>query len=85
MAKTFMQMVAEAQAEVPGSTVEEAQRRRQEDPATLVVDVRDLAERRASGMIAGAIPISTGTLPIAADTEVPRSGATRVSRTGPRQ
>jgi len=73
LAKTFMQMVAEAQAEVPGITVEEAQRRRQEDLVTLVVDVRDLAERRASGMVAGAIPISTGTLPIAADTEVPEA------------
>lgn len=71
MAKTFMQMVAEAEAEVPGISVEEAQRRQQEDPATLIVDVRDLAERRASGMVAGAIPISTGSLPIAADTEVP--------------
>ncbi len=71
MAKTFMQMVGEAQAEVPGIGVDEAQRRRREDPRTLVVDVRDLAARRASGMVAGAIPISTGTLPIAADTEVP--------------
>lgn len=71
MAKTFMQMVAEAEAEVPGIGVEEVQRRRQENPATLVIDVRDLAERRDSGMVAGAIPISTGTLPIAADTEVP--------------
>ncbi len=73
MAKTFMQMVAEAEAEVPGINVEEAQQRLRNDPATLVVDVRDLAERRASGMVAGAIPISTGTLPIAADTEVPEA------------
>ncbi len=71
MAKTFMQMVAEAEAEVPGIGAEEAQRRRQDNPATVIVDVRNLAERRASGMVAGAIPISTGTLPIAADTEVP--------------
>ncbi len=71
MAKTFMQMVAEAEAEVPGIGAEEAQRRRQDNPATVIVDVRDLAERRASGMVAGAIPISTGKLPIAADTEVP--------------
>ncbi len=73
MAKTFMQMVAEAEAEVPGINVEEAQQRLRNDPATLVVDVRDLAERRASVMVAGAIPISTGTLPIAADTEVPEA------------
>ncbi len=73
MAKTFTQMVAEAAAEVPGINVEEAQQRLRNDPATLVVDVRDLAARRASGMVAGAIPISTGTLPIAADTEVPEA------------
>lgn len=72
MAKTFMQMVTEAEAEVPGIGVEDAQRR-QENPATVVIDVRDLAERRASRMVAGAIPISTGTLPIAADTEVPEA------------
>ncbi len=71
MAKTFMQMVAEAQAEVPGIDVAEAQRRLQDDPDTLLVDVRDFANRRASGMAAGAIPISSGALPIAADTEVP--------------
>ena len=71
MAKTFMQMVAEAQAEVPGIDVAEAQRRLHDDPATLLVDVRDFANRRASGMAAGAIPISSGALPIAADTEVP--------------
>ena len=71
MAKTFTQMVNEAQAEVPGISPEEAQRRLREDRRTLIVDVRDLANRRASGMAAGAIPISSGTLPIAADTELP--------------
>lgn len=70
MAKSVMQMVAEAQAQVPGVGPEEA-RRRQEDPSTLVVDVRDLANRRASGMVAGAIAVSSGTLPFVADTEVP--------------
>ena len=71
MAKSFMQMVEEAQAEVPGISVEEARRRQQGDPRTLFIDVRDLAERRASGMVEGAIPISSGTLPIAADLELP--------------
>ena len=71
MAKTFMQMVGEAQAEVPGISVEELQRRREADPRTLVVDVRDLTNRRASGMVEGAIAVSSGTLPVAADTEVP--------------
>ena len=71
VAKTFMQMVGEAQAEVPGIDVAVAQRRLEADPNTVIVDVRDLANRSASGMVAGAIPISSGTLPIAADTEVP--------------
>lgn len=71
MAKTFNQMVREAEADVPGIDVAEAQRRLQNDPNTLIVDVRDLAERRATGMVQGAIPISSGNLPIAADTEVP--------------
>ncbi len=71
MAKTFMQMVGEAQAEVPGIGAEEAKRRRETDPNTLIVDVRDLAARRASGMVEGAIAVSSGTLPYKADTEVP--------------
>jgi rhodanese-related sulfurtransferase len=71
VAKTVMQMVAEAQAAVPGITPEEARRRRQEDLNTLIVDVRDAANRRASGMIEGAIAISTGTLPFVADTDIP--------------
>lgn len=71
MAKSFMKMVAEAQSVVPGIDTAEAQRRLQDDPTTLVVDVRDFADRRASGMVVGAIPISSGSLPIAADTEVP--------------
>ncbi len=71
MAKTVMQMVAEAQAEVPGIGPDEVRRRRQSDPNTLIVDVRDLAERRASGMVEGAIAVSAGNLPFVADTEVP--------------
>jgi rhodanese-related sulfurtransferase len=71
VAKTVMQMVGEARAEVPGIDVTEAHRRLQDDPNTLVVDVRDLANRRASGMVEGAIGISSGTLPFVADTEVP--------------
>jgi rhodanese-related sulfurtransferase len=71
MAKTVMQMVEEAAAEVPGISPAEARRRQQADPNTLIVDVRDLANRRASGMAAGAIAVSAGSLPFSADTEVP--------------
>ena len=72
MAKTVMEMVGEAQAVVPGIGPEEARRRRAADPKTLIVDVRDLAARRASGMVEGAIAVSVGNLPFAADTEVPQ-------------
>jgi rhodanese-related sulfurtransferase len=63
-------MVGEARAEVPGIGVEELQRRREQDPRTLVVDVRDLANRRASGTVDGAIAVSSGALRVVADTEV---------------
>jgi len=68
-----MQMVEEAAAEVPGIGPAEARRRQQADPNTLIVDVRDPANRRASGMAAGAIAVSAGTLPFVADTEVPEA------------
>lgn len=71
MAKSVMQMVGEAQAEVPGIGPEEVRERQQAVPNTLVVDVHDLANRRASGMVDGAIAVSAGTLPFAADNEVP--------------
>jgi rhodanese-related sulfurtransferase len=71
MAKTFMQMAGEAQAVVPAVTPAEAQRRRQEDPTTLIIDVRDPENRRASGMIPGAAAISAGSLLYKADQEVP--------------
>jgi rhodanese-related sulfurtransferase len=73
MAKTVMQMVGEAQTEVPGVEPEAVRRRLEEDPNTLVVDVRDLTNRRATGMVEGAIAVSAGTLPFAADTEVPEA------------
>jgi hypothetical protein len=41
---TFNQMVTEAMAEVPVISPEEAHRRMEEDPRTLVIDPRDAAE-----------------------------------------
>jgi hypothetical protein len=58
VAKTVMQMVEEAQATVRGIDPEEARRLRTEDPNTLIADVRDAANRRASGMVEGAIAVS---------------------------
>lgn len=71
MARTFGQMVGEAQAEIPAVTPAEAQRRLQMDPTTLIIDVRDAESRAASGMIPGAVAISAGSLLYKADLEVP--------------
>jgi rhodanese-related sulfurtransferase len=73
MAKTFMQMASEAVAAVPSVSPEEARRRLQDDPNTLLVDVRDLDMIRETGMAEGATPISNGALPLRADREVPES------------
>lgn len=71
MARTFGQMVSEATAAVPAVSVAEAQRRIQEDPNTLVLDVRDSSDTRAGGTIPGAINVAYGNLLFAADAEVP--------------
>ena len=71
MAKTFMQWASEAMAEVPTVSPADAYQRCQQDPNVLLIDVRDLADRRATGQAAGAIPISAGTLSLRADQELP--------------
>jgi rhodanese-related sulfurtransferase len=71
MAKTFMQMASEAMAEVQGVSPVEAQRRRKEDPNTLMVDVRDAADTRQTGLVPGALNVSLGMLPVRADLELP--------------
>lgn len=73
MAKTFMQMVGEAQAAVPGISAAEAQEVLKCDPNALLIDVRDAADIQADGHIEGAVPISAGMLPVRADTEMPES------------
>jgi rhodanese-related sulfurtransferase len=73
VAKTVMQMVEEAQGVAPGISPAEAHTRVQEDADSLIVDVRDVANRRASGMVEGSVAVSAGTLPFAADTEVPEA------------
>ena len=71
MPRTFMQMVGEAVAEVPGISPAEAEARIKRDPRTLVVDVRDAADIPYTGMIPGAVNISYGALTYKADQEVP--------------
>lgn len=71
MAKTFMQMAQEAMAQVGGISPLEAQKRMKENPATLVVDVRDAADTLQTGLIPGALNVSLGMLPVRADRELP--------------
>ncbi len=73
MAKTFSQMVEEAFAQVPRVSPAEASQRLQDDPYTLVIDVRDAAEIAATGTIPHAMNISYGSLTYKADNEVPEA------------
>lgn len=70
MPKTFDQMVKEALGEVPTISPAEAGRRMEQDPSTLVVDVRDTADINSTGIIPDAMNISLGTLTYKADNEV---------------
>ena len=58
-------------ADVPVISPAEAHRRMQQDPNTLVIDVRDAADIPATGMIPSAANISLGSLTYRADNEVP--------------
>jgi len=70
VAKTFMQMVAEARAEVDSIGPEEVQKRLAQDPDALVVDVRDAADVPSTGLAPGGVNISLGMLPVKADQEL---------------
>ncbi len=71
MAKTFQQLVAEAREGIELVSPAEAQRRLQQDPNTLVVDVRDAADVQVTGIIPDAINVSVGMLAVRADHELP--------------
>src|SRR5688500_9005782 len=71
MAKTFMQMVDKAKAEVSSVSAQEAQRQMQQDAKTVMVDVRDADEIRQTGALPGAVNISLGMLPVRADQQLP--------------
>lgn len=65
MAKTFMEMVGEAQGHVSGVAASEV-------PETaLVIDVRDRGDIAATGIIPGALAISLGTLGFKGDVTMP--------------
>jgi len=69
--KTFRNMTAEAYAAVPTITPAELQRRLQEEPDLLVIDVRDSADVAQTGTLPGAVNISYSALTYSADSEVP--------------
>ncbi len=71
MAKSFMQMVEEARAEVDSLGPDEARERLAQDPDALVVDVRDAADVSSTGLAPGGVNISLGMLPVKADQELP--------------
>ena len=71
MAKTFKQLVAEAREGIALVSPAETQQRLQQDPHTLVVDVRDAADVQATGIIPDAINVSVGMLAVRADHELP--------------
>jgi rhodanese-related sulfurtransferase len=73
VAKTFNQMVDEALAEVPAISPTEARQRIQQEPRTLVIDVRDAADINGTGIIPDAMNISLGTLTYKADNEIDES------------
>jgi rhodanese-related sulfurtransferase len=69
--KNLNQMVTRALTEVSPVSPEETQLRMQQNPNTLVVDVRDLADIAATGIVPGAINIPLGSLTYKADNETP--------------
>jgi len=71
MAKTFMQMVEEAMAEIDGIAPHEVHKRLELDPDALLVDVRDAAEVPSTGLATRGVNISLGNLPVKADLELP--------------
>ena len=71
MVKTLMQMVQEAKAEVPGVSPVEAQRRLQENPDALLLEVRDAGNIPVDEKAPNVVTISLGTVPTRADLEVP--------------
>lgn len=71
MAKTFMQMVGEAKAEVPSATPQETQQRQKN--GALVVDVREPEGIKETGAIPGSLNVPLGMLPIKADQELPEA------------
>jgi rhodanese-related sulfurtransferase len=71
MAKTFMDMVQEARQEVQPVSAQEAQTKVEQDPSTLIVDVREPTGIAETGAIPGSLNVPLGMLAIGADQQLP--------------
>lgn len=71
MAKSWMDMVNEAKAEVTGVTPMEAYQSLQDDEEAILIEVRDAESVPETDRAPDVLMISLGTLPIRADLEVP--------------
>ena len=74
MAKTFMQMADAAMPQARAISADEARQRLEQDSSALLVDVRDEAEVRSTGLAVGAINATLGPLSWKADLEIPEQG-----------
>ena len=71
MSLSFMQIVESAVANVEGISPADVQRRLEQDPNALLVDVRDAGDIPSTGLVSGGMNVSLGMLPIKADLELP--------------
>lgn len=70
MAKSWMDMVNDAKAEVTGVTPAEAHQSLLDDQEAILIEVRDAASVPEDQKAPGSIMISLGSLPMRADLEV---------------
>jgi len=70
-AKSIKQMATEALKIVPSISPAETQRRLEQNPYTLVIDIRDASDIAVTGTLPGALNISLGALAYQADSEAP--------------
>ena len=71
MAKNFSEAVQQAQSGIPLLSPNEVNKRLNEDPNTLVLDIRDAGDLNLTGIIEGSENVSMGTLFFKADHSMP--------------
>ena len=78
MQKSFEERVAEARAEIPAISPQEANHRKQSDPAILFIDPRDATDiSSTTGIIPGALNVTLGELSEKPVTDLPQELADR--------